>query len=110
MALSTLSVEDVVYIHRRVCEDFSGGDDPVGFGGTRDNGQLLESAVYRQHIGFDGSLKFGGTYENAATLAFGICCNHPFNNGNKRTALVAMLAHLQRNNHSVFGINQDDLY
>jgi death-on-curing family protein len=110
MPLSTLSVEDVLYIHRRVCEDFATADDPVGFGGTRDQGQLLESAVYRQHIGFGGNLKFGGTYESAATLAFGLCCNHPFNNGNKRTALVAMLAHLQQNHHSVFGINQDDLY
>jgi len=110
MALSTLSVEDILYIHRRVCEDFSTDDDPVGFGGTRDGGQLLDSAVYRQHIGFGGKLKFATAYENAATLAFGLCCNHPFNNGNKRTALVSMLAHLQRNNHSVFGINQDDLY
>lgn len=108
--MKTLSVDDVLYIHRRVCEDFADGADPVGFGGTRDGGQLLDSAVYRQHIGFDGRLKYDGTYENAATLAFGLCCNHPFNNGNKRTALVAMLAHLQENNHSVFGINQDDLY
>ena len=110
MSLSTLSLEDVQYIHRRVCEDFAGSDDPVGFGGTRDGGHLLESAVYRQHIGFGGNLKFGDTYANAATLAFGLCCNHPFNNGNKRTALVAMLAHLDANGHSVFGINQNDLY
>jgi death-on-curing family protein len=108
--LSTLTNDDVLYIHQCVCEDFSKGDDPVGFGGTRDDGALLDSAVYRQHIGFEGKLKFGGTYENAATLAFGLCCNHPFNNGNKRTALVAMLAHLERNHHSVFGINQGDLY
>jgi death-on-curing family protein len=110
MPLSNLSLEDVEYIHRRVCQDFAGTDDPVGFGGTRDGGQLLESAVYRQHIGFGGNLKFGDAYSNAATLAFGLCCNHPFNNGNKRTALVAMLAHLDANGHSVFGINQNDLY
>ena len=108
--LHTLTVEDVQHIHRRVFEDFADGDDPIGFGGTRDGGALLDSAVYRQHVGFDNKLKFHDTYANAATLTFGLCCNHPFNNGNKRTALVAMLAHLEQNNHSVFGINQKDLY
>lgn len=107
---STLSVDDVLHIHHRVCEDFASSDDPVGFGGTRDDGALLDSAVYRQHIGYGGKLKYPDTYANAATLTFGLCCNHPFNNGNKRTALVAMLAHLERNNHSVFGINQKELY
>jgi death-on-curing protein len=81
----------------------------VGIAGTRDRG-LLESAVSRQHVGFGHTLKYGDTYENAATLTFGVCCGHPFHNGNKRTALVAMLAHLDRNGHSVFAINQRELY
>ena len=29
--------------------------------------------------------------------AFGICCDHPFHNGNTRTALVTMLVHLDNN-------------
>jgi death-on-curing family protein len=110
MSLSTLSVEDVLHIHRRVCEDFAETDDPVGFGGPRDGGALLESAVSRQHTGFGDKLKYPDPYTNAATLTFGLCCGHPFNNGNKRTALVAMLAHLDANSHAVFGLNQKELY
>lgn len=106
---ATLTVEDVLHIHHRVCEDFANSGDPVGFGGTREAG-LLESAVLRQHVGYGGKLKYEDPYENAATLTFGICCGHPFNNGNKRTALVAMLAHLDANGHAVFGLNQTELY
>jgi death-on-curing family protein len=106
---SMLTVEDVLHIHKRVCEDFAESGDPVGIGGIREEG-LLESAVLRQEVGYGGKLKYPDPYENAATLTFGICCGHPFNNGNKRTALVAMLAHLDANGHAVFGINQTDLY
>ena len=55
-------------------------------------------------------MKYADPYDNAATLTFGLCCGHVFNNGNKRTALVSMLAHLDANGHSVFGINQKELY
>src|SRR4051794_23296475 len=106
---SMLTVEDVLHIHQRVCEDFAESGDPVGIGGVREKG-LLESAVLRQQVGYGGKLKYPDPYENAATLTFGICCGHPFNNGNKRTALVAMLAHLDANGHAVFGMNQMDLY
>jgi death-on-curing family protein len=106
---ATLSVEDVLHIHERVCRDFAESDDPVGMTGPRDRG-LLESAVSRQHVGLGTTWKYPDPYENAATLTFGLCCGHPFHNGNKRTALVAMLAHLDRNGYSVFGINQRDLY
>jgi death-on-curing protein len=107
---ATLSVDDVLHIHARVCEDFAGTEDPVGIGGPRDGGALLESAVSRQHTGLGDTLKYPDPYGNAATLTFGLCCGHPFNNGNKRTALVAMLAHLDANSYSVFGMNQGDLY
>lgn len=35
--------------------------------------------------------------ENAATLCYGVCCNHGFHNGNKRAALVSLLCHLDKN-------------
>jgi len=36
--------------------------------------------------------------------------DHPFHNGNKRTALVSMLAHLDRNGLCLYGTSQSDLY
>jgi len=71
---------------------------------------LLESAIARQDAGFAGQLKYPTAVVNAATLGYGLCLNHPFHNGNKRTALVSMLVHLDRNKLTLFKTTQDDLY
>lgn len=48
---------------------------------------------------------------NAAALTYGICCSHPFHNGNKRTSLVAMLCHLDKNDLTFEEkVSHDDLY
>ena len=54
----------------------------------------LSSAVARQHLGFRGVSKYTTEAEVAATLFYGLCMNHCFENGNKRTALVSMLVFL----------------
>ena len=95
--IKTLTTEDVIAIHERLTDDALQSDDPISPAGIK-NPNLLESAVSRQHAGFGGSFKYGTPYLNAATLCYGICCNHPLHNGNKRTALVAMLCHLDANN------------
>ena len=71
---------------------------------------LLESAVGRQFTGIGNTLKYPNPIENAATLMYGVCCDHPFHNGNKRTALVSMLSHLDRNNLVLYGVRQNTLY
>jgi death-on-curing protein len=86
-----------LYIHDALCREFAATGDPIDPPGLRSSA-LLESAVGRQHTGWGGTLKYAEPLENAATLMFGLCCDHPFHNGNKRTALVGMLAHLDRNN------------
>jgi death-on-curing protein len=45
----------------------------------------------------------------AAAYAFGISRNHPFNDGNKRVALLAMLTFLGINGHDVAGEDEDVL-
>jgi len=65
-----------------------------GSGGVRDEG-LLESALARpqnQTAYGDPTLA-----EMAAAYAFGIARNHPFVDGNKRTALMAAYAFLRMN-------------
>ena len=106
----TLHAEDVRSIHYVLVEDFAKSGDPLEPSGVRSD-HLLESAVSRQHTGFGGTLKYATPYLNAATLCYGICCDHPFHNGNKRTALVATLAHLDGNDLMVEdGTSQTDLY
>ena len=109
MDLQTLSVEEVLQVHNALVNDFAESDDPISPPGIRSN-DLLESAVSRQLTGFQGVLKYSAPLEGAATLAYGICCDHPFYNGNKRTALVCMLVHLDKNKISLFDTKQKDLY
>lgn len=108
MELQTLSADEVERIHFLLVEDFKNTSDPLYPPGIRDRA-LLDSAVYRQFTSLGGTLKYPDAIENAATLTFGICCDHPFHNGNKRTALVAMLAHLDKNKMTLFGVGQIEM-
>jgi death-on-curing family protein len=109
MELQTLTAEDVIKIHERLVEDFASTCDPIIPAGVKSLA-LLESAVSRQHTALGSTLKYPRPIENAATLTYGICLDHPFHNGNKRTALVAMLVHLDRNKLSLFDVGQKDLF
>ena len=77
-----LSVEDVLAIHARMVEEF-GGDATV-----RDHG-LLESAVMMPTARFGGKWLHPDLATMAAAYLFHLCKNHPFVDGNKRTALAA---------------------
>ncbi len=105
----TLSVDEVRMIHERLCEDFAQTSDPIDPPGVRSE-SLLESAVNRQTSGFEDRLKYHEPVVNAATLLYGICNDHPFHNGNKRTALVATLAHLDRNNLVLKDTKQREIF
>lgn len=108
--VATLSSSEVLSIYEVVVRDFVDSGDPVSPVGVKSM-SLLESAVSRQHTGFDGHEKYSTPALKAATLAYGICCDHPFHNGNKRTALVAMLCHLDKNDLTFQeGVTQEALY
>lgn len=106
---ATLGVADVLAVHNYLVMEFAGTSDPMSPPGVRDQ-NLLASAVARQHVGFQGTLKYGTPCLSAATLMFGICNNHPFHNGNKRTALVAGLTHLDRNGLLLDTVTREELY
>lgn len=63
------------------------------------NEDLLESALNRAKQKFyysDMTLPL-----LAAAYGFGICRNHPFKDGNKRTALIALTLFLQKNGYDI---------
>jgi len=64
--------------------------------GVRDT-NLLSSALAMPGASFEGSYLHKDLYEQAAAYAFHICQNHPFVDGNKRTALAAALVFLDVN-------------
>lgn len=85
-----LSTENVLRIYEKVMQR------TVGLCGVRDRG-LLESAVMSCQQTFDGKEAYPTVVEKAARLAFAISKNHPFYDGNKRVAVVAMLTMLRLN-------------
>ena len=108
--IEIINKEDVIEIHNRLVIDAAESNDPISPPGIKNEG-LLESAVARQQAGFGGQLKYDTPISNAASLCYGICCNHPLHNGNKRTALVSMLCHLDKNGFTFNDrTNQDKLY
>jgi death on curing protein len=105
----TVSIEDVLRIHEILAADFARSNDPISPAGVRDLG-LLESAIGWQFTGTQSTLKYATPTTNAATLLYGLCNDHPFHNGNKRTALVAMLVHLDKNGQTLKDTNQKELF
>ena len=106
-----LSQEEVVGIHYELVKDFAKEDDPISPAGPR-NEDLLASAIYRQHTSNGGILKYPTLEMATAALLHSLIHNHPFHNGNKRTALVSMLAMLDKNNFTVESTKctEDDLF
>lgn len=108
--METLSIDEVLAIHEALTQDFNQSNDPISPPGVRSL-DLLSSAVSRQYTGYEGKLKYDTISLNAASLTYGVCLNHPFHNGNKRTALVSMLCHLDKNEHTFDqSVDRDDLY
>ena len=89
-ALKHLTVEAVKAIHREVLIAHGGAR------GIRDE-TLLESAVAAPQATMMGQPLISDPIEIAAAYLFYICRNHPFVDGNKRTALAACLVFLEGN-------------
>ncbi len=85
-----LSVDIVCEIHAQAIDAFGGSK------GTRDIA-LLESAVAAPQATFGGVSPFRNLVEVAAAYLFYLCRNHPFIDGNKRTALGACIVFLRLN-------------
>ena len=64
--------------------------------GVRDP-ELLSSALAMPQTSFAGKLLHADLFDQAAAYAFHISQNHPFVDGNKRTALAAALVFLDLN-------------
>ena len=94
-----LTLDAVLAIHRRQIAEHGGE------AGLRDLG-LLESALSRPRNIIAYAEK-ADTAASAAAYAFGIAKNHPFLDGNKRTALVVMRTFLILNGTDIDASQQD---
>ncbi|WP_428378447.1 type II toxin-antitoxin system death-on-curing family toxin [Olsenella sp. Marseille-QA0557] len=88
MSWSGFSKDEVLAIHDASLKKFG------GLSGIRDLG-LLDSALAQPFQTFDGVELYPSDVEKAARYAYGICKNHPFIDGNKRTATACMATFLR---------------
>ena len=92
--ITFLTLVEVVEIHSDQIQHYGGSE------GIRDM-NLLSSAVAMPYASFSGMFLHSDLYEMAAAYAFHICQNHPFVDGNKRTALASALIFLELNGVSI---------
>lgn len=85
-----LSLDEVLALHEVQVQLFGGSS------GLRDMG-LLQSAMGNAEATFGGHYLHETLVEMAAAYLYGICRNHPFVDGNKRTAVATALTFLDMN-------------
>lgn len=86
-----LNLSEVLQIHLDQIEKYGGNP------GIRDLA-LLQSALAMPAAGYGGRYLHESLFEMAAAYLFHLVRNHPFVDGNKRTAVVSALIFLEFNN------------
>jgi death-on-curing protein len=95
-----LTINEVLLLHARLIQ-LTGGSR-----GVRDMG-LLESALARPRSTFDGIDLYPDLWAKAAALIHSLAQNHPFIDGNKRTAFAATGIFLELNGHRLVCSNDE---
>lgn len=96
-----LTLDEVLQIHADMLASYGGQD------GVRDLA-LLESAIAQPKAAFGGEYFHNDIPSMAAAYLFHIAKNHPFADGNKRTAVAAAIVFLKMNDMP-FIAPQDDV-
>ncbi len=92
--IAFLTLSEVVDIHADQIARYGGS------GGIRDI-NLLSSAIAMPLAAFSGGYFHDDIFEMAAAYAFHMCQDHPFVDGNKRTALASALVFLDMNGKNI---------
>ena len=94
------TIQDIYELHDQLEEAF------ILSSGVRDE-NLLASAVNTPFQTFMGNDLYPSLYDKAAQLCYGIANNHPFTDGNKRTALHSMYVYLIINGFDITATQQE---
>ncbi len=87
-----LSLEEILRLHFQVIEDFGGSH------GIRDEERLVSLVMAPRQEVF-GAEQYPNIFQKAAVYMRNLIGDHPFVDGNKRTAVTAGGIFLQRNNY-----------
>ena len=95
-----LTPEQVLFLHSRLIAETGGGH------GVRELGLLL-SALGRPQGTFDGKDLYPDLFLKTAALMDSLVRNHPFVDGNKRTAITAAALFLRMNGYRLIVENNE---
>jgi death-on-curing protein len=95
-----LSVEQIMALHRLSLQKYGGAE------GVRDF-NLLKSAAVRPLVTVMGQDAYPDLFLKAAALLESLSKNHPFLDGNKRTAFISAVIFLEVNGYQ-FDANQEE--
>jgi len=95
-----LSIRQVLRLHQLQIDQFGGAD------GIRDRG-ALGAALARPRMTFDGEDLYRDLADKAAALMHSLLQNHPFVDGNKRVAAMAMELFLVANEHKLLASDDE---
>lgn len=97
-----LTPSQVLFTHDQVIKRYGGSF------GIRELG-LVESAVHRPQASFGDTDLYETVFEKAAALLHSLLMNHPFVDGNKRTALAATGIFLAMNGFTLQNTHQEEV-
>jgi len=97
-----LKIDQTLFIHDLMVKRFGGSF------GIRNLG-LIESAVARPKSTFDGKDLYMSIFDKAAALLQSLLKNHPFVDGNKRTALTSAGLFLKQNGYSLVNAHKEEV-
>jgi len=97
-----LTLDEVLALHADQIRRYGGAS------GLRDL-TLLQSAIAMPETSYGGEYLHGSVFEMAAAYLFHLARNHPFVDGNKRTALICALVFLGLNGQRL-AADPDALY
>ena len=94
--VKNLSLAEVEYIAFRLAREIMTYNEPIPDFSTR-YPQKLESCLAVPFQKFSKKLLYPGLIRKSATLFYLMVKNHPFQNGNKRIAMTALMVFLYKN-------------
>lgn len=94
--MNKLTIQEVEFLAHRLARETMSWDEPIPDFGTRFPG-ILESCLATPFATYGGEDFYKSLIEKSAMLFYLMIKNHPFQNGNKRIAVTALLTFLAMN-------------
>jgi death on curing protein len=107
-AIYRITIVDVEYIAHRLAAELLMWGEPIPPFNTR-YPEKLESCVAVPFQTYARKSLYKGVIQKASILFYLMVKNHPFQNGNKRVAVVTLLFFLEKNRREIY-VGNKDLY